>query len=83
MHEQEYSWYIVGWTRMGITPIPPEGFAERWHEFEAHASLLKESEERETLEALDASQRQEMQRRFQKEDFVRALLIGMAETNDT
>lgn len=80
MREQEYQWYLLGCSRMGKPPFPLEIFEAKWQEFEEHATQLKEAEENQTLTALDAKERLTMQSRFQNDDFVRALLIGMAES---
>ncbi len=78
--EREYRWYEIGCVRMGQSPVSVEEFSTHWQEFEAHAIQLQTAEMEKTLLSLDMTNRQTMQTRFQKDTFVRALLIGMAET---
>jgi hypothetical protein len=65
---------------MGQNPVSVEEFSALWREFEAHAAELQTAEAEKSLLSLDGEHRHAMQRRFQKDAFVRALLIGMAET---
>lgn len=79
--EREYGWYLVGAERLGHTPIGPEEFATRWQEFEDHAEKLKAAEAEGKEPDIEATARQEMQRRIKDDPFVKAVLVGMAEAN--
>jgi hypothetical protein len=81
--EREYRWYRVGCERLGQAPLSEAEFAARWQEFADHAEKLKAAEASGQPPAVDATVRQEMQRRVRDDPFVKAVLVGMAETEST
>ncbi len=81
--QQEYQWYLIGCERLDMDALGYEAFEARWQEFEEFAEQLKTAETEETLHTLDNQQRVLMQKRVNGDPFVRAILVGMAESNST
>lgn len=77
---QEYQWYLTGCERLNYEVLPYEAFSERWQEFEDFAERLKSADEEKTLHDLDSLQRSNMQKRVNNDPYVRAVLVGMAES---
>ncbi len=68
---------------MNFIALSYEDFAERWQEFEDFAERLKSAEAGESLHTLDSVQRANMQKRVNDDPYVRAVLVGMAESNSS
>lgn len=79
-YSREYLLYREGCARLGQSPLEESGFAQQWEEFQKHAEMLRTAEADDTLAEVDSSLRAQMLQRFQKDPFVRALLVGMAES---
>lgn len=80
--EREYGWYLIGTNRLGHDAVGYEEFVTKWQEFEDHAELLKTADVEETLNAVDAEKRREMQARLKTDPFVKAVLVGMSEDTE-
>ena len=83
MYPQEYRWYKIGCDRFGYEEMSEADFVVRWSEFEAHAEALKAADATQNFESLDTEKRAEMQARMKEDPFVKAVLVGMAEENQS
>ncbi len=83
MYPQEYRWYKIGCSRFGFAELSEADFIARWREFEDQAEALKAAEATGKFEGLDKAKRAEMQARIQDDPFVKAVLVGMAEENQS
>ncbi len=82
MLDREYGWYLAGCRAYGYTPIPREEFAESWREFEAHAERLRAAEAASAEPDIAPEERVRMSARVSNDPFVKAILVGMAESQD-
>lgn len=79
--QQEYRWYRIGCERLGQEPLAEADFATRWQEFEDHAERLKAAEQSGVAPDVSPAVRAEMQKRIKDDPFVKAVLVGMAESS--
>ncbi len=71
--------YLLGCRRLGCAAQEDAEFLKTYREFVQHAQRLKQAENENTIDALNAEERSMMQQRFQKDAAIQAMLIGMAE----